>query len=401
MNVSLISRFSAVVCTMALLTSCKGGSLQPSFEPSAGAQSNTVAQNAGTGPRATHYHLVFLDTPHGTSSFANGINDRGWITGISNDPGQNGHATLWTSGHRTDLGTLGGPKSAVSWPVKGTSGEIAGNSTTSQRDPLSEHFCGGPRICLGFAWKNGVMTPLPTLGGNNGQATGINNHNWFAGLAETNVRDTSCAAPQQLDYSAVVWQPNGKVLALPPIYGDAVSQAIAINNSGQVAGASGPCGPALNPGYGAAHAVLWQTGAAIDLGNLGGTAFNAAAAMNDGGQIVGISGLPGNTTYHAFLWQNGSMSDLGTLPGDAQSVAFGINNKGQVAGQSCNANGKRCRAFLWQKGAMTDLNLLVPSHPSFDLIYGGDVNDSGWIVGNARDKNTGLVRAFLMIPSGS
>jgi hypothetical protein len=44
-------------------------------------------------------------------------------------------------------------------------------SETATPDPLKEDFCGfGTHLtCLGAVW-NGVMTPLPTLGGNNAMA---------------------------------------------------------------------------------------------------------------------------------------------------------------------------------------------------------------------------------------
>ncbi len=96
---------------------------------------------------------------------------------------------------------------------------------------------------------------------------GVNNRGQAVGVAETAVHDSSCAAPQVLDYRAVIWKPNGKTITLPPIAGDAVSQAIPIDNAGDAAGASGPCGPALNPAYGTAHAVLWKR----DLQSISGT----------------------------------------------------------------------------------------------------------------------------------
>ncbi|MEO6834693.1 MAG: hypothetical protein ABI231_02135 [Candidatus Tumulicola sp.] len=243
------------------------------------------------------------------------------------------------------------------------------------------------------------MTPLPTLGGNNAAATGVNNRGDVVGAAENSVQDPSCAGRQKLDFYAVIWQRNGTTATLPPIDGDTVSQAAAVNNSGQVVGASGPCGPPFNNLYGTAHAVLWQTGSAIDLGRLGGKTGNAALAINDRGQVVGFADLPGDNTFHAFLWQRGSMADLGTLPGDVLSVALGINNKGQVVGQSCDAKGN-CRAFIWQNGSMTDLNLLRDPHSPYYLTYGGYINDRGWVVGAANDAKTGGSPAFLALPSG-
>ena len=129
---------------------------------------------------------------------------------------------------------------------------------------------------------------------------------------------------------------------------------------------------------------------------------NLAAAINNRGQVAGLSDLAGDATAHAFLWQDGMMTDIGTLSGDVFSLASGMNNKRQVVGQSCNDSGV-CRAFLWENGVMTDLNTLIPSGSSLFLIYGADINERGEIVGQACDLSTGNLitcntPAFLAIP---
>src|SRR5207253_7855655 len=97
-------------------------------------------------------------------------------------------------------------------------------------------------------------------------------------------------------------------------------------------GISGNC-------FGFLRNVLWQHGTVIDLGNLGGTVTNEPNNINNQGQVVGFSDLPGDASFHAFLWaEDKGMQDLGTLPGDVFSGGDGNNDKGQVVGSSCDLN---------------------------------------------------------------
>lgn len=370
-----------------------------------------AAQDREQNNTPSRYAVTNLGTLGGTASSAHGVNNRGWVMGVANVTGDTAeHASLWRNGVITDLGTLGGVNSNVDFPVKNDSGLIAGFAQTSTVDPLGENFCtftctqsggscqGSNLSCQGFRWRDGVMTPLATLGGNNSAATGVNNWGRIIGVAENSTHDPDCIAPQVLDYEAVIWGPKkGEIHELPTFSGDSIAAPIAINNNGQVVGGSGRCGngPAIGPIF--LHAVLWNNGSVKDLGGLGGAMNNVSYSINDRGQVVGASDLTGDNTGHAFLWENGVMTDLGTLPGDVSSAAFGINDKGQVAGYSCDQNGN-CRAFLWENGIMTDLNTLVPHGSPLYLVAGFDINDRGEIVGQAYDQNSGDTPAFVAVP---
>lgn len=74
-----------------------------------------------------------------------------------------------------------------------------------------------------------------------------------------------------------------------------------------------------------------------DLGTLGGSC-SQAVAINDRGQVVGWSdtAIEG---VHAFLWEKGKMTDLGIL-GGGFNYAYAINNRGQVVGQSLTVSGE-------------------------------------------------------------
>jgi probable HAF family extracellular repeat protein len=342
------------------------------------------------------YFVISLGTPlGGSASGAADVNDLGWIAGDSNlsgDEAQN--AVLWIYGYPVNLGTLGGPNSSVLWPGLNNLGQAVGISDTATTDPYGESWsCGAflpashaGHTCVAFLWQRDAMTPLPTLGGNNGFGTSINNRGQAVGWAENTVHDPTCTPPQVLQFEAVIWGPHGQVQRLPPYSNDPDGAATGINDWGQVVGISGICQNAVG-NRSAIHALLWQNGNPIDLGNLGGTAWNTPMALNNHGQIVGFSDLQGddnggNPNFHAFLWSSpGPMQDLNTLPGDPISEALGINEQGQIVGVSYGAGFANPRAFIYQNGKMTDLNTLVQQNAPLYLQAAQEINDSGVIVG--------------------
>lgn len=381
-----------------LLTACNGGS---GFQPASPGAPNT-ASTAGHRSGGKGYQFTVLGTLGGTFSYADGINNRRWATGaaaLSGDATQ--HAVLWKNGGSThDLGTLGGPNSIIGFAVKANSGLISGVSDVTAYDPLGENFCGNnvPNACLGFAWKNGSMSALPTLGGNNGEAAGVNDRGQLVGWAESSTHDSSCIAPQVLDWFGVIWEPkHNKTTELPPFPGDAISGALGINARGDAVGGSGLCGPVSFAV--SVHAVLWRGKKVTNLGSFGGSVNNIAIGINASGEVVGQSDLPGDSTAHAFSWRKGTMTDLGTLPGDTSSVAFDINSRGQIVGQSCDASGN-CRAVLWYKGQIVDLNMYLPPSSSLALMVANGINDNGEIAGQAFDSSSGDLPAFVAVPCG-
>jgi probable HAF family extracellular repeat protein len=401
MRISITAVHAGIaLAATAVLFGCSGGASSSSFAPSRSTQ-QTITQfgsNVRSKEGVTHYDLVTLDSLGGSVSFAININSSGQASGTSLLTGNTIlHAQIWEDPPRTiDLGTLGGPNSAIFQYNHGTPGHFVGWSETSDIDPYDENFCGfgTSHICLGFSWQHGKMTSLPTLGGNNDNTNDVNKRGQMVGAAETSTQDPSCSPPHVFDYLGVMWQPDGKITTLPPYTGDTVSYAYTITQSGRDAvGNSGSCATPT------AHAVLWQNASSpIDLGSLGGS-VNIALDINNRGQIIGNSDLSGNTVTHAFLWQSGTMNDLGTLPGDVDSLAGGINDEGQVVGESCDASGN-CRGFLWQKGSMTDLNTLIPPSKNLNVLFGANINDSGQIVGATVDSQ-GVERAVILVPRGS
>lgn len=175
-----------------------------------------------------------------------------------------------------------------------------------------------------------------------------------------------------------------------------------------------------------------------DLGTLGGTE-SFAYAINEPGQIVGLSRLPGDTTNHAFLYRKGELTDLfplnseniltagptginndgliasgviaggiydpalldsttgditvlgsfgGLFFGIFNGVATSVNNDGQAVGYSYLDSLNR-HAFLYSDGVMTDIG----SFGGYSYALG--INASGTIVGSSSELVNGVGHAFI------
>lgn len=365
------------------------------------------------GPR---YKVVDLGPLGGTYSQAFYVTSKGVASGEASLADGDWHAVLWQNGQTRDLGTLGGLNSSAFGSPNAT-GQVVGETETSSTDPNGEDFCGfyasgaplSGTTCLGFLWQSGPMTPLSTLGGYNSAASAINKSGVIAGNAETAATDSTCppydptkGQYQVLQDEPVVWK-NGHIKELPTYGGDADGFAIAINDYGQVAGASGTCstfnsvnGLYLSP----VHALLWQNdGTVTNLGSLGGAFGNQAHNINNRGQVVGVSDLAGDTVFHGFVWsQNTGMRDVPPLAGDTYSVALSINDAGEVGGVSIDDTFSVLTAFVVVNGVPTDLNTLVPANSPLQLLTACGINSGGEITGLGRDKSTGEYRGYLLKP---
>jgi probable HAF family extracellular repeat protein len=380
------------------------------------------------GPGHTRYRIVNLGDPQGGPiSQGTSNNQPGWIAGLSLRPDATMQAELWRNGTARSLGTLGGPNSAVAWPNRNEHGVIVGISETAQLQPLGENwscylavfFVSSNHVCRGFVWRNGAMSALPTLGGDNGFATGVNNRGQIVGWAENNTHDPTCNeftnTGQVLQFEAAMWvwdqgRQRYRAVALPPYPGDLDGAATAINQWGAAVGITGICDAAIGGGT-AEHMVVWRDGRFLrSLPTLGGAYWNTPMDINNLGNVAGFSDLPGDgptfagANFHAFFWSlrpyncNGKKvrgtCDLGTLDPQGRSEALGINDQDQVVGVSLPST----HAFLWQDGTMTDLNKLVVPGTTLTLTIAQDINDRGEITGQATDPGTGATVAFEAIP---
>ena len=354
------------------------------------------------------YKITDLGIVHSSNNFSMvmGLNNQGWaenMDGFVNPPETststtiaNGRAVLSIYGSNIDLGTLGGKNSWTNYGGINDRGEAVGFAETSVPDPDGEDMCafGTKRTCRPFLWRLGHMIGLPTLGGNNGQASAINSREQIVGISETAALDPGCppGKPGKI-ISPALWE-RDEVRALPTVAGDLDGFVQGINDRGQAVGSSGNCGNI------AIHAVLWENGTAFQLPDLG-QAGGAAYAMNEHGQSVGYVTSADGTTIVPSVWQNGGVTGLPILPGDGAAFATGINNRGQVVGSTFNSIGWS-HGFLWHDSVMTDLNSLIPGDSNLFIIAGSNINERGQISGMATvmsGPDEGTIHAILLTPA--
>jgi probable HAF family extracellular repeat protein len=220
------------------------------------------------------------------------------------------------------------------------------------------------------------------------KAQGINSQGQIVGIATNSFG-------VDVQPTAWLWQ-NGVTTNLPTLGGTG-SEAFAINDRGQIAGA------AVGTNQGFIHAVIWQGTSVTDLGTLPGGLFSEAVAVNQNGVAVGVSTFNGGDfatgNRHAVLFQNGTVTDLTPINGDnAESFAAAINNHGQIVGGSLG------HAFIWNSGpGGTDLNTLIPPKSGIILTDANGINDKGQIVavGHLVTNRANETNVYLLTPKTS
>lgn len=161
---------------------------------------------------------------------------------------------------------------------------------------------------------------------------------------------------------------------LPPLASHKNSLARDINDDDVVVGSS--WNETIDqPG----HAVRWKMLNGVPqvqvLGTLDGDNVSEALGINNPGQIVGYSNPSSYLGVHAFLYTDaGGMVDL--VPGGLSAYATDINDNGQVTGYGA------C-AFRLTNGVLE--NLGVPTSPTERYVYSTAfaINNNGWVAGSA------------------
>jgi probable HAF family extracellular repeat protein len=404
-----------------------------------------------------HYKLIDMGTfggPQSRIDYAVPLNNGGMVTGSADTAEANPyygndnptffpdpyieHTFGWRNGVLTDLGSL--PGGGVSLPnCMNERGDAAGNASNSVIDPI-----GGWPESRAVLYKNDQILDLGTLpGGNESAATCINNKDVVVGFASDTVPDPYSLSGWGTQTHAFRWTESEGMQDLGSLGGpDAIP--FVVNGKGQITGFSYTNSiPNSTTGLPTLDPFLWENGSMKDLGGLGGTASDLSEGqdMNNRGQVVGNSNLPGDIYAHpfiwtkpgpmqdlgtlggnygsatriddngeivgwattagdqnsyAFYWKDQKMTNLGTVGGDSCSIAWFVR-KGQAVGASSDCGPNYLHAFLWESGSIVDLNTLVPPGSGAQLTDADYINEGGEITASGVLPN-GDNHAFLLIP---
>jgi len=290
------------------------------------------------------------------------LNDAGQTVGYASaaapalDPSR---AFLWSAAAAPapaiDLGDFGGGWPFATAEAVNESGTVVGWAQV------------GPGAYRGFVWSApGPMIQLAEFA----RAIDIDSEGRVLGLT--------------LSGGGAIWH-EGTYTNFPPLPGGHAFIPAAMNDQGQVVGRG------ISTSGGLQHAFVFDPDgdtAYVDLGMAPGDDWNSeAVAINDAGQIVGTSSRLGPTaiTSRMVIWE--STKDAGEtaswtmthvvdpLGNDDVFIVTDINESGDVVGMS----GWPQTPVLWSGGELHDLNALLTPGQSAIFFIATAINDQGWI----------------------
>jgi uncharacterized membrane protein len=325
----------------------------------------------GVWAQAHEYKFTVLPFPGGASVMANAINSHGQAVGTAYDQDGIDQAVVWHRQVPTVLQGLGG-----------SSRPLAIN-----RHGQSVGYAFSPNLGrLAVRWDGTIPTVLELPPEYSAvAAVAINAHGQVAGNAET------LNHPSQ----AVRWGAHGRAVVLESL-GGWQSVASGINRAGDVVGYI------WRPnGADVMKPVVWHGNLPTFLDVLYETqCCNQASAINDGGQIVGWSSVPGGGTVQAVVWNGTKPTPLKALSNADHALA--INNVQQAVGMA--DAGSFGQAALWNltTGEGVDLNTYLTAadkSAGWTLVSACGINDRGEIVGYAFNDKIWSYFAFRLAPT--
>jgi probable HAF family extracellular repeat protein len=303
------------------------------------------------------YSFTDLGTFGGAYSEAVGINSQGQIIGSAVTSSGQWHAFLYSNGQMADIGPGGVTSSALGINDQG---QVVGLVTSAQGLTENFVYQNGSATLLAFTGpvrainnRGDILanTFVPTtaaylVSGNGLLALGppgtisstgnaLNNSSHVAGQAG------SPGTAFFFDGNTST-QPAG----LNPTGGQTVP--LGLNDHDEIVGyRTVPGSPSPTSMDAIFHAFDYRDGQMSDLGTLGG-ATSQAYAINNQGQIVGASEVNALGTEHGFVYENGSLFDLNNLVAGANGWvierADAINDGGEIVGYA--TQGGVLHAFL-------------------------------------------------------
>lgn len=307
---------------------------------------------------ATTYKTTFLPTSNITDNIAFAINRQGQVVGtnyassgsqgyvwdknkgLSNLGCMNGNATVATDLNDSDsvIGTTGSRLGFVWDDQNGfrNLGDFGGNYTVPKAINTAGTIVGFSydrfSISRPFIW-DGVKGFQQITNVDNGTPIDINDNGQI--LINTQHR------------ASILDPKNGFCYLSTP--GGTWSQAISINNKGEVLGMADFAG-------GRTDFFIWDSVNGFTRLNLDTAKYNLLS-MNDMGQIVGYSYRPNTAVVFDRTTKH---MDVLSMPNQWSSIAYGINNSGEIVGYS-ELSGVS-RSVIWQP---------VPEPSSILALFGG------------------------------
>jgi probable HAF family extracellular repeat protein len=218
-----------------------------------------------------------------------------------------------------------------------------------------------------FVYSGGTLRLLPSLAGGFGTAFDLNEAGTAVGQEVVGTNTL-----------AFLTTAGGSTVNLGSLGGTS-SQALRVNEAGQVAGLS-------STADGTVHAFLRTAGGQLLDISLGGAVDEfSPLLLNEAGLIAG-TGADADGAVFGFV-SNGTTTTAVTGDGVNGSSVVDLNATGAVAGNVQVADGTR--AYVYRNGLLVQIGTFAADGSGFS--QASDLSDSGVVVGTASDDNGNFV----------